>query len=227
MYSQDDLLPISALQHLSFCERQWGLMYLEGIWDENPLTVEGGHLHQRVHEPSTESRGNLRIAYGLRLRSLRLGLVGVADVVEFHRLDDNQTGCCLSDGGVWKAVPVEFKHGRPKIGRCDEIQLCAQALCLEEMLDGTVESGQIYYGRTRRRRDVVFDAGLRYETERLASRLQVLTAEGITPNGRFERKCRSCSLLSHCQPRVTTGRSAADYLRRSLTNHLKDPTGTP
>jgi CRISPR-associated exonuclease Cas4 len=217
MFTEDDLIPISALQHLSFCERQWGLMYLEGIWNENPLTVEGTHLHDRAHEPASESRGDLRIARGLRLRSLRLGLVGVADVVEFHRVRDGDTGSRLIDcEGVWRPVPIEYKHGRPKAGRCDEVQLCAQALCLEEMLGGEVPAGQIYYGKTRRRHDVAFDATLRTETERLAGRLHMLTNEGKTPSGRYERKCRSCSLIVQCQPKATTGRSAVAYLEKAL-----------
>lgn len=216
-YSQDDLLPISALQHLSFCERQWGLMFLEGIWDENPLTVEGAHLHTRAHEPASESRGDMRIARGLRVRSLRLGLVGVADVVEFHRLRNTNSGSRLIDcEGEWQPVPIEYKHGRPKAGRCDEVQLCAQALCLEEMLGGVVPAGQIFYGKTRRRLDVVFDRALRDETVRLAARLHFLTNETSTPPGRFERKCRSCSLIVQCQPKVTTGRSASAYLHRAL-----------
>lgn len=217
MFTEDDILPISALQHLSFCERQWGLMYLEGIWSENPLTVEGAQMHERAHEPTSESRRDLRVARGLRVRSLRLGLVGVADVVEFHRLNDSEPGSRLVDlGGVWRPMPIEYKHGRPKAGRCDEVQLCAQALCLEEMLGGEVSAGQIYYGKTRRRHDVAFDSALRDETERLAARLHILTAEGRTPSGRYERKCRSCSLIVQCQPKATTGRSAAAYLHKAL-----------
>src|SRR5579859_4686917 len=144
MYSEEDLLPISALQHLAFCERQWALIHLEGVWAENQLTAEGRVIHDRAHEPGTESRGDVRVSRGLRLRSLRLGLSGIADVVEFHRCgrrgDTSGKGLVASGvalpsvSGSWAPFPVEYKRGRPKSGPFDEIQLCAQALCLEEML---------------------------------------------------------------------------------------------
>lgn len=144
MYSEDDLLPISALQHLAFCERQWGLIYLESIWSDNRLTAEGAALHERTNQPHTEMRDDSHLAYGLRLRSLRLGLTGIADLVEFHplpceaarsELDSGSTGGVVLPGleGAWRAKPVEYKRGHPKPDRCDEVQLCAQALCLEEM----------------------------------------------------------------------------------------------
>ena len=122
MFSEDELLPLSALQHLLFCERQCALIHIEQAWAENRLTVEGKNLHAKVHEADDESRGDLRIVRGLRLRSLRLGLVGQADVVEFHK-----------QGDAWLPFPVEYKRGKPKPEPCDEVQLCAQAICLEEM----------------------------------------------------------------------------------------------
>jgi CRISPR-associated exonuclease Cas4 len=133
VFSEDELLPISALQHLAFCERQWALIHLEGAWAENQLTAEGRVMHDRAHEPGTESRGDIRISRGLRLRSLRLGLSGIADVVEFHRCgrpDDADGIRLLGVSGSWAPFPVEYKRGRPKSGPFDEIQLCAQALCL-------------------------------------------------------------------------------------------------
>ncbi len=232
MYAESDLLPISALQHLAFCERQWGLIHLEQIWDENPLTVGGRHLHDRVDAREHESRGDLRVARGLRIRSLRLGLIGIADVVEFHRVQQTTgTGesfdpvALPNADGLWRVVPVEYKHGRPKRDRCDEVQLCAQALCLEEMLGGTVEEGHLFYGKTHRRHVVIFDGSLRDETVRLSVRLHELTAAGVTPPGRYERKCRSCSLLPHCQPKVTTppeARRAARYVDDMLNSLPSD-----
>jgi CRISPR-associated exonuclease Cas4 len=135
MFTEAELLPLSALQHLAFCERQWGLIHLEQVWDENRLTVEGRHLHERADEPASENRRDLRIARGLRIRSLRLGLVGRADVVEFHRLpqEDEPSTDTLTLAGVagrWRPLPVEYKRGRPKADAWDEVQLCAQALCL-------------------------------------------------------------------------------------------------
>lgn len=216
MYSEDDLLPLSGLQHLAFCERQWALIHLEGQWAENRLTAEGRRLHERVDEGGGERRGDLRIARGLPLRSLRLGLSGKADVVEFRRAPGDADGARLPGvAGSWCPRPVEYKRGRPKRDRSDEIQLCAQALCLEEMLGAPVPEGSLFYGTTRRRLDVLLDAGLRLETEDLAARMHALRAAGRTPTARFEPKCERCSLLDLCVPRTTGGtKQVAGYLSR-------------
>lgn len=229
MFSEDDLLPIAALQHLVFCERQWGLMYLEGLWAENRLTVEGGILHERVHEAGAETRVGVRVARGLRLRSLRLGLIGVADAIEFLRWEIDPAARDGPDpsepwarlpglSGWWQPFPVEYKRGRPKPGLCDEVQLCAQALCLEEMLGVHLSDGAIYYGQPRRRLDVALGDELRAATEAAAVRLHELTVAGRTPPAAYEKKCRSCSLLDLCLPRTTGGkRSVSGYLQEVLT----------
>jgi CRISPR-associated exonuclease Cas4 len=222
MYDEADLLPISALQHLAFCERQWALIHLEGLWAENRLTVEGHHLHDRTHQSESESRGDLRIARGLRLRSLRLGLSGIADVVEFRRLASAPEGQLSppSQGpagvplpgarGLWQPAPVEYKRGKPKLGPYDEIQLCAQALCLEEMLGVGISAGALYYGQPRQRQEVALNAELREQAEKLAARLHELTRIGRTPLATYEKKCESCSLLSLCMPKTTGGRKSVD-----------------
>ena len=213
MFPEADLLPISALQHLVFCERQWALIHLEGIWEENRLTVEGHFLHERVDESETEVRGDLRIARGLRLRSLRLGLVGRADVVEFQRIPGGEGVRLPGASGVWQPVPVEYKRGRPKSDRCDEVQLCAQALCLEEMLSVSIPAGALYYGQPHRRQEVILDEALRSETEALVARLHQLWQAGKTPPAIYEKKCRSCSLISVCLPKATQSRkSTGPYL---------------
>ena len=221
MYSEDDLLPISALQHLAFCERQWALIHLEGAWEENPLTVEGHQLHDRVHEEDTEVRGDLRIAHGLRLRSLRLGLTGKADVVEFHRLTEAQKNSAVVklEGvpDLWKPIIVEYKHGKPKLDPCDEVQLCAQTLCLEEMLGIPIPSGTLFYGKPRRRYDVLLDETLRKETELLAVHLHELNQAGKTPAAQYTPKCPSCSLIELCLPKATGGqRNVHKYLSRAI-----------
>jgi len=203
--TEDDLLPLSALQHLLFCERQCALIHLEQVWVENSLTVEGRHLHEQADSGVQESRGDLRIARALPLRSLRLGLSGRSDVVEFHRIGESS----------WRPFPVEYKRGRPKSHRADEVQLCAQALCLEEMLETSVPAGALFYGQTRRRLDVAFDAELRLLTEETADRLQRLIASGITPAPVHEPKCDQCSLLPVCMPAAPAG-SARQYLDRFL-----------
>jgi CRISPR-associated exonuclease Cas4 len=222
MYTEDELLPISALQHLSFCERQWGLIHLEGLWDENRLTAEGHILHDRAHEGDTETRGDVRTARGLRLRSLRLGLVGIADVVEFHRAEG--AGISLAGvPGLWQPVIVEYKRGKPKIGHEDELQLCAQALCLEEMLKVSIQNSSLFYGQPRRRYDVVFTEQLRGETESLAFRLHELNDAGVTPLAEYSQKCKNCSLLNLCLPKAASGhRDVHGYMARAVSNMESD-----
>ena len=220
MYTEDELLPISALQHVAFCERQWGLIHLEGVWEENRLTAEGRLLHERSDEPETEVRGDVRIARGLRLRSLRLGLVGKADVVEFHRVSSSSEGVQLEGiPGLWTPFIVEYKRGRPKIGHEDEVQLCAQALCLEEMLGVSIPSAAFFYGEPRQRHKIALDDALRQETEALAGRLHELTATGNTPVVEYSQKCKSCSLVDSCLPKPTGGkRSTRRYLLKEAAD---------
>jgi len=207
MYAIDDLLPLSALQHIVFCERQCAMIYTEQAWAENRLTVEGKIMHERVHDESRESRGDVRIDYVVSLRSLRPGLIGKADVVEFHRHPD----------GSWLPFPVEYKRGKPKADDCDKVQLCAQAICLEEMLSVAIPEGALFYGQTRHRLDVVFDEALRRETEETAQRAHDLIASGTTPPPLYEKRCESCSLLSECLPKtIQKRRSVKSYLTRIL-----------
>jgi CRISPR-associated exonuclease Cas4 len=216
VFSEDDLLPLSALQHLLFCERQAALIHVEQMWAENSLTMEGKHLHERVDSGAGESRGDVRVARALALRCLRLGLSGKADAVELHRLPEGTPGARLPDvPGAWLPFPVEYKRGKPKSHRADEVQLCVQALCLEEMLGVTVPTGALFYGQTRRRLDVAFDPELRRITEEAAARLHRLFSSGITPPPVREPKCDQCSLLEICMPGAPA-HSALRYLERAL-----------
>lgn len=202
MYAEDDLLPISALQHLLFCERQCALIHVERLWAENQLTVEGRHLHEKADSGKRERRGGTKTARGLLLRSLKLGLFGKADVVEFH-------------GGV--PFPVEYKRGRPKKDGSDIVQLCAQALCLEEGLGVAVPAGAMFYGVTRRRVEVAFDEPLRNLTLRTIDRLHAMIDSGKTPPAVKEKKCSRCSLIHLCLPEARLGGAAASrYLDRAL-----------
>lgn len=219
MYDEDDLLPISALRHLGYCERSCALIHVERLWDENRFTAQGRQIHERSHEQQAERRGDVYTVRALRLRSLRLGLWGQADVVEFHRLPPGDDGGCELEGlpGRWEPFPVEHKRGHEKPDISDEAQLCAQALCLEEMLAVSIPDGAIFYHEPRRRHPVEFNAELRSQTEALAARLHELIRAGVTPPARYERKCRSCSLLDLCLPR-TAGqrRSAQEYLATAV-----------
>lgn len=207
MFSEDALLPISALQHLLFCRRQCALIHIERAWAENVFTVQGGILHERAHEQGYESHDGVRVARAVSLRSLRLGLTGVADVVEFHP----------ASGGRETAFPVEYKRGKPKTEACDTVQLCAQALCLEEMLDRPVPVGALFYGRTRRRLAVDFDAALRETTEAACLDLHAFIRAGRTPQALYDSRCASCSMEGACLPRACGGKSSVrTYLRQAL-----------
>lgn len=226
MYSEEDLVPLSALQHLIFCERQCALIHLEGVWDENRLTVEGKIAHDRPHRSGTETRPGIRIARGLAIRSLRLGVSGKPDIVEFHQMDagqnattpDSLNGILLAGiHGLWTPFPVEYKRGRPKSHQADIIQLCAQAICLEEMLGSAVPSGALFYGQIRRRYDVVFSLSLREETEAAAKKLHRLIASGVTPPAQYSPKCNQCSLSTLCLPKIGQAKSRIEaYLEEGL-----------
>ncbi|HHT9112310.1 MAG: CRISPR-associated protein Cas4 [Planctomycetes bacterium] len=213
-YSEDDLIPISALADFTFCERRAALHFIERIWEDNVFTAEGTILHERVDDASaSEVRGNVRIARSVWLRSLVLGLVGKADVVEFHK---TELGGVKLEGasGLWLPFPVEYKRGYLRPERSFEIQLCAQALCLEEMLGGNIPSGAIFYGKTRRRMDVVFDKALRTETEEAAKKVHELIESGITPKAEYSAKCKKCSLLELCLPKASS--KASSYLAKAM-----------
>lgn len=216
-FDASELLPLSGLQHLAFCERQCALIHVERVWSENRLTAEGRVLHERVHAPGNESRGRTRIVRDLALRSDSLGLSGRADVVEFHRVGLPDKGGAAVSGwpGRWRLFPVEYKRGRPKRDDCDRIQLCAQAICLEEMFKSSIPEGALFYGTTRRRQVVVFDEPLRSQTERTAERFREIVSSGRTPVVPRMPKCRSCSLLDIClPPRGRKHREVGDYLMR-------------
>jgi CRISPR-associated exonuclease Cas4 len=204
VYSEDDLLSISGLQHLVFCERQWGLIHLEAAWAENRLTAEGDELHVKTDSGLSGTVGEIVVARSLDLRCLRLGLSGRADVVEFH-------------GAERVPFPVEYKHGKSKLADCDRVQLCAQALCLEEMTGKTVPHGALFYATPRRRESVEFTVELRATTEAAAARMHALWNEGRTPAPAKFRGCKSCSLLDLCQPDALESKSAGSrYVRRLL-----------
>ena len=209
MYSEDELLPISALQHLLFCERQCAFIHIEQAWGENLYTAEGRVMHERVDSGRSESRGDVRLAFSVALRSLRLGLTGKADAVEFHR-EKAEGRPNETDKYLWRPFPVEYKRGRPKKELWDKVQLCAQAMCMEEMLTIEVPKGALFYGKTRRRVDVLFDAELRRKTEEAARRLHDLIDAGMTPAAIYDEKCESCSFISLCLPKATGGKHRVD-----------------
>ena len=204
--AEDALIQLSALQHFLFCQRQCALIHLEQLWAEDAATAEGRLMHARSDAGRAESRPGVRIARGLALRSFALGVSGRADVVEFH-------------GSPPRPFPVEYKRGKPKSHRADEVQLCAQAICLEEMFGQPVPEGALYYGETRRRLAVAFDPGLRALTADVASAARAMLSEGRTPPPRYTKACVRCSLLELCQPRaLERPPDVARWLARQLAD---------
>lgn len=214
MEPDDDYLPISALNDLLFCERRCALHRIEQVWVENRFTLEGTAAHKKVHaEPSVENLGAAgRIARGLRLRSDRLRLSGIADLVEFRPSPAGET-----------PYPVEYKRGRKRRWDNDDVQLCAQALCLEEMLGTTVPVGAIFHVKSRRRREIDFDADLRERTVAAAQRLHELFASEVTPPPVLKPRCRGCSLRELCLPEMLAEpRRAAAYQQSLFLSPLGD-----
>ena len=214
MIPDDELVMISALQHCLFCRRQCALIHIEGAWRENYLTATGRNLHEHVDRIGAETRRDVHVATALRLVSHRLGVMGVADMVEFHRVAQAKgaDGLLVSvslpkRAGWWRPYPVEYKRGRPKAHRADEVQLCAQAICLEEMLGVVIPEGALFYGEPRRRTTVAFDGELRTLTEAVARDAHDLLRTGVTPPPVRTKGCEACSLKELCFGDVPSARA--------------------
>jgi CRISPR-associated exonuclease Cas4 len=203
-------LPISALQHLLYCERQCALIHVERLWAENRFTAGGSILHKKAHGGKTSTRPESRTTRALPLRSLELGLHGVADIVQQKRGEP--------------LLPVEYKRGRRKSNDCDRVQLCAQALCLEEMTGETIPRGELFYGKTRHRVVVEMTSELRALTVQTAQRLHSLIESGRTPNAIYGRKCDRCSLQALCRPRLGRCGSAREAFDSLLATIVRSST---
>ena len=215
MYAEEDYLQLSGLQHFAFCRRQWALIHVENQWVENLRTVEGTLLHARAHnEKLRELRGDILTLRGLTVFSPSLGLSGKCDVVEFHA---DPFGVSLrGEKGLWRPYPVEYKRGAPKAGNEDALQLCAQALCLEEMLCCSIPEGSLYYGETHRRAQVTLDGALRQQVRDLSEEMHRLYARGHTPRVKPAKACNACSLKDLCLPALTRKKPVADYLAQAM-----------
>jgi CRISPR-associated exonuclease Cas4 len=207
----DDPIPLSALQHAVYCLRQAALIHIERVWEENRFTAEGRVLHDVAHEPGDKRRGSVRRVTALPLACRRLNLAGVADLVEFTVGAEGET-----------AFPVEYKRGKAKLHRADEVQLCAQGLCLEEMTGRPVPQGALFYAETKRRLVVPFDAELRRLTEETAVQFGALLATGRTPPAVYRAdRCRSCSLVELCRPKAGA-KSALGFRSRAIAAALDE-----
>ena len=207
MDDEDNLIPISALQHYLYCPRQCALIHVERLWAENQQTAEGRLLHDRADTPQIERRHGVRTITAMPLSSAELGIVGVADVVELIPEADRE-----------RPHPVEYKRGRPKAHRADEVQLCAQALCLEAMFGCHVDEGALFYGQTRRRQTVTFDEDLRRLTHDTIRVTREMIRSGRTPTASYQAKrCDACSLIELCQPKLLgKGRNIEAWLRGQI-----------
>jgi CRISPR-associated exonuclease Cas4 len=252
MFSEDQIIPISALQHWLYCPRQCALIHLEQAWAENKFTAEGRVMHENAHEGADETRAGVRITRGMPVVSQELGLSGQCDVVEFHPAE----AACGSDlkfeisdlreregdagreapfksqvsnsKSALRALPVEYKRGKPKAHRADEVQLCAQGMCLEEMLGNAIGSGCLYYGEKRRRTDVAFDEELRELVREVISEVRLCFASGITPTAEYDaRRCDACSLIDFCQPQaMRLKKGAAAWFSSSLKSEISNSKST-
>lgn len=214
-FKEEDYLQLSGLQHFAFCRRQWALIHIEQQWAEDFRTMDGHIFHEKAHDGAQrEKRGALLITRGMSIHSPTLGVSGNCDVVEFHR---GAHGICLSgQEGTWQPYPVEYKRGEPKSNDADRLQLCAQAMCLEEMLCCDIPEGALFYGQIRRREPVVFSQELREQVRELLSQMHDLYRRSHTPKVRPTKSCNACSLRELCLPKLERKRSVGEYLRQSM-----------
>lgn len=218
MYTEEDYLMLSGIQHFAFCRRQWAMIHIEQQWEENYRTTAGELMHKKAHdEGAIEKRGELLIIRGLRIASHELGLSGQCDVVEFHQMEEGVT--LFGYEGKWHPVPIEYKHGSPKENNADELQLCAQAICLEEMFQTVIPEGFLYYGENRRRSHVEFTEDLRGQVKKISAEMHELFQRGYTPKSKYTKQCKACSLENVCVPKLQKAGNVREYIERNVRNN--------
>lgn len=217
MYSDDELIMLSGIQHYAFCPRQWALAYVDSLWEDNHLTIEGDWLHRRVDDPyAMEYDSGTVILRSVPVKSYKLGFFGIADLLELYPLEDESQRpfTIRRYPGKWQVLPIEYKHGKAKSDDIDEVQLCAQAMCLEEMYDIEIPRGAFFYGKTRRRVSVTLNDTLRKRVTELSDIMHKLFDSGDIPNAKAGKKCRSCSLQNICMSQdLRHASSVKEYLK--------------
>lgn len=215
IYSEEDFLQLSGLQHFSFCRRQWALIHIEHQWAENYRTVDGTLLHENAHDGNfRQSRKELLVTRAVSVYSARLGVSGQCDVLEYRQ---GANGIALHGReGLWQPYPVEYKRGSPREDVSDALQLCGQAMCLEEMLCCGIPEGALYYGQTRHRQNVAFTPALRAQVADMLEQMHQLYRRGYTPKVKPTKSCNACSLKELCLPRLMKNRSVSDYLTAAM-----------
>lgn len=210
-----DFLMISGLKHFQFCRRRWALVHIEQLWEENVLTLEGHYMHERVHdEKFTEARGAVLLTRGMPVRSQELKITGVCDMVELYK-DENGVSI-QGRPGRWKLYPVEYKLGQPDLQGADALQLCAQAMCLEEMFVTDIQEAALYYAKIKRRQRIPMTEELRQKVKASVTEMHQLMQKGYTPKAKMGKACKNCSLVEICQPKLTKQVSASEYIRRAF-----------
>ena len=214
-YNEEDFLMLSGIQHFAFCRRQWALIHIEKQWNENYFTVDGQIFHERAHtDNSYEKRNDVLIRRGLPVYSRVLGISGICDIVEFH---PSKNGVPLShEKDLYLPVPIEYKRGSPKDYYADDLQLCAQAMCLEEMLLSKIDKGFLYYGETRHRKEIAFTAEMRELVKEYLKEMHSLFDKKYTPKVKTNKKCYACSLKDICLPCLNKSPSVKSYILKFL-----------
>lgn len=215
-FSEEEFLLISGIQHFSFCRRQWALIHIEQLWNENGLTAEGRVIHERVHDSDkVDIRNGILTMHNLQIKSKVLGITGCCDAVEFI---PSESGISLKGrNGLWNVYPVEYKHGHVKNDNCDRLQLAAQVICLEEMFCCDIREAALFYHETRRREKIVVSAELRDELYSVISEMHALYERGYTPKVKPHKGCKSCSMSEVCMNRLQSKKSVYTYIDDALS----------
>lgn len=215
-YNEEDYLMISGIQHFAFCRRQWALIHVEHLWEENVRTVEGNIMHSRAHDGSIkESRGDKIISREMKILSHELGITGVCDVVEFNRCEDSEANSVelFQQEGRYIVTPIEYKKGVPKDNDADRLQLVTQIICLEEMMATQIDMGYLYYGETRRREKVDATESLRELAKNAICEMHDLFDRQHTPKSKWSSSCNACSLKNLCVPELMKNRNVHEYIK--------------
>ena len=219
-YNEDEFLMLSGIQHFAFCRRQWALIHIEQQWAENYRTIDGQIFHENAHNGAfSETRNGILIRRGLSVFSRTMGISGICDIVEFH---PSEEGISISkDSKRYLPFPIEYKRGEPKQYQADDLQLCAQAMCLEEMFSTEISEGAIFYGETRRRENVLFSQELREEVKELFAEMHQYYSRGYTPKVKKSKSCNNCSLKELCLPKLEKTTSVVAYIMQSLKEDVE------
>ena len=215
IYDEEDFLMLSGIQHFAFCRRQWALILIENQWAENYRTMDGNIMHKKAHDyENSETRKDLIAKHAVKIFSASLGVSGECDVVEFRRGD---VGIPLKKReGLWQPYPIEYKRGRPGTTEGDELQLCGQAMCLEEMLCCEILQGALYYGETKHRENIIFLPEMRERVKAYLEEMHGYFERKYTPKVKKHKGCRNCSLSEICLPQIVNVRKVSEYIKEAM-----------